>query len=213
MAQFLCELNREITNIVELQHYVELEDMWLNECGEVRVNKQMLIVFSIGKYSDEILCDVVPMHGSRIVLGMSWQYDRHVTHDGFKNKYSFINDGRSVTLVPLTPKQMCEDQEAYLSANKLTSSLPSTVVSLLHEYKDVFLVDMPNGLPPIRGIEHQIDFIPRATIPNCMAYKSSPGETKELQRQVEELLAKGHMRESMSLCAVPMLLLPKKDGS
>uniref|UniRef100_A0A2N9H3C7 CCHC-type domain-containing protein n=1 Tax=Fagus sylvatica TaxID=28930 RepID=A0A2N9H3C7_FAGSY len=60
------------------------------------------------------------------------------------------------------------------------------------EYEDVFPNDVPSGLPPIRGIEHQIDFVPGATIPNRPAYRSNPKETKELQRQVEELLAKGH---------------------
>uniref|UniRef100_A0A2N9FJQ1 Reverse transcriptase n=1 Tax=Fagus sylvatica TaxID=28930 RepID=A0A2N9FJQ1_FAGSY len=81
------------------------------------------------------------------------------------------------------------------------------------EYEDVFPNDVPSGLPPIRGIEHQIDFVPGATIPNRPAYKSNLEETKELQRQVEELLAKGHVRESMSPCAVPVLLVPKKDGT
>ena len=33
----------------------------LNDSGEVRVNKQVLIPFSIGKHKDEVLCDVVPM--------------------------------------------------------------------------------------------------------------------------------------------------------
>ena len=42
---------------------------WLNECGEVRVTKQVLIAFAIGKYFDEILCDVVPMHASHLLLG------------------------------------------------------------------------------------------------------------------------------------------------
>jgi hypothetical protein len=69
------------------------------------------------------------------------------------------------------------------------------------------------SLPPVRGIEHQIDFVPSATIPNRPAYRSNSDETKELQRQVEELMAKGHIRESMSPCAVPVLLVPKKDGT
>uniref|UniRef100_A0A2N9H3I3 Uncharacterized protein n=1 Tax=Fagus sylvatica TaxID=28930 RepID=A0A2N9H3I3_FAGSY len=132
-----------------------VNNKWLNDCGEIKVNKQVLISFSIGKYKDEVLCDVVPMHAGHILLGRPWQFDRKATHDGFKN----------------------------------------------------------SGLPPIRGIEHQIDFVPGATIPNRPAYRSNPEETKELQRQVEELLAKGHVRESMSPCAVPVLLVPKKDGT
>ena len=31
-------------------------------------------------------------------------------HDGFKNRYSFVKDGKSVTLVSITPKQVYEDQ-------------------------------------------------------------------------------------------------------
>ena len=104
-------------------------------------------------------------------------------------------------------------KEVCFNTNKLNESLPSVVVSLLQEYEDVFPNDVPSGLPPIRGIEHQINFVPGATIPNRPAYRSNPEETKELQRQVEELLTKGHVRESLSPCAVPVLLVPKKDGT
>ena len=86
-------------------------------------------------------------------------------------------------------------------------------VSLLQEFDDVFPEEVPSGLPPIRDIEHQIDFLTGAVIPNRPAYRSNPEETKELQRQVEVLIEKGYVRESMSLCAVPLLLVPKKDGT
>uniref|UniRef100_A0A2N9I939 Reverse transcriptase domain-containing protein n=1 Tax=Fagus sylvatica TaxID=28930 RepID=A0A2N9I939_FAGSY len=169
---------------------------WLNDCGEVRVDKQVLVTFSIRKYLDEVLCDVVPMHAGHILLGRPWQYDRRVTHDGFKNMYSFVKGGKTIKLAPLTPSQVYEDQL------KLKSE----------EFEDVFPKEMPNELPPIRGIEHQIDFVPGATIPNRLALPGARKETKELQRQVEDLMSKGYVRESMSPCAVLVLLVPKKDG-
>jgi hypothetical protein len=86
-------------------------------------------------------------------------------------------------------------------------------ISLLQEFENVFLKGMPNELPPIRGIEHQIDFVPKAATPNRPAYRSNPEETKELQRQVEDLMSKGYVRESISPCAVLVLLVPKKDGT
>ncbi|CAJ2651349.1 unnamed protein product [Trifolium pratense] len=85
--------------------------------------------------------------------------------------------------------------------------------AVLGEYEDVFPTELPNGLPPIRGIEHQIDLIPGVPLPNKAAYRCNPEETKELQRQIEELISMGYVRESMSPCAVPTLLVPKKDGS
>ena len=83
-----------------LKHPRPYKLQWLNECGEVKVNKQVLVNFAIGRYCDEVLCDVVPMHAGHILLGRPWQYDRKVIHDGFKNRYSFVKDGKSVTLVP-----------------------------------------------------------------------------------------------------------------
>jgi hypothetical protein len=106
-----------------------------------------------------------------------------------------------------------ERESSSLNLDETNQSLPSLAVSLLQEFEHVFPKEMPNELPPIRGIEHQIDFVPDVAIPKRPAYRSNPEETKELQRQVEELLAKGHVRESMSPCAVSMLLVPKKDGT
>ncbi|XP_043807317.1 uncharacterized protein LOC110602059, partial [Manihot esculenta] len=249
---------------------------WLNDCGEVRVTRQVLIPFSIGRYKDEILCDVVPMQASHMLLGRPWQYDRKVQHDGFNNKYSFTYEGQKVILAPLSPQEVYADQikmlerereasalatkgsESLSSAVKMRekceskgketfyvrareaknaislgqpillirykeilfadtdinlSSLPSSFKSMMQEFTDVFPDELPSGLPPLRGIEHQIDFIPGSSIPNRPAYRSNPMETKEMQRQIDELMEKGLVRESLSPCAVPVLLVPKKDGT
>jgi len=47
-------------------------------------------------------------------------------------------------------------KDSYLNLDKTNQSLPSLAISLLQEFEDVFSEEMPSGLPPIRGIEHQI---------------------------------------------------------
>ena len=97
-------------NVSCIKHPMPYRLQWLNECGEVRVTKQVLIAFAIGKYSDEILCDVVPMHASHLLLGRPWQFDRKAIHDGFRNRFAIVKDGKTITLVPLSPKQVYDDQ-------------------------------------------------------------------------------------------------------
>lgn len=76
----------------------------------------------------------------------------------------------------------------------------------------MFQDEAHKGLPPIRSIEDKIAFIPRAIISNRSAYRANRTEIKEIQRQVEELMEKDYVRESLSLCFVPALLVSKKDG-
>ena len=186
------------------------------------------------------------MHAEHMLFGRPWQFDRKVTHDGFKNRFVFYKDERKITLIPLTPKQIYEIQikdqrkakkreesvntsgseksmskiesiekvrsvpnerkqqsfyakmsdirNAFLAKKPMylllyndanvdiNNSLPSIAVALLQDYKDVFPEEMPLALPPIRGIKHQMDFVPDAAIPNQLANRSNPEETKELER-------------------------------
>ncbi|XP_058008328.1 uncharacterized protein LOC131182913 [Hevea brasiliensis] len=138
---------------------------WLNECGEIKVNKQMMFAISIGRYKDEVLCDVVPMHAGYILLGRRRQYHRKVVHDGFKNRYSLDHYGRRVTLAalslaqafedPLRIKQTMNEQQqreaklrgAYTNVSILDPSIPSCALPLLQEFEDVFPKEIPSGLP------------------------------------------------------------------
>nr|KYP76757.1 hypothetical protein KK1_021010 [Cajanus cajan] len=96
--------------------------------------------------------------------------------------------------------------------NHELESLPQEVQILLKEFDDLFPQEVPSGLPPLRGIEHQIDLIPGASPPNRPAYRTNPQETKEIETQVEDLFKKGWVQKSLSPCVVPVLLVPKKDG-
>ena len=65
---------------------------------------------------------------------------------------------------------------------------------------DIFPKEGPIGLPPFRGIEHQIDLVLGASLPNRPSYRTNPQETKEIESQVQELLGKGWVQKSLSPC-------------
>ncbi|RDX73742.1 hypothetical protein CR513_46611, partial [Mucuna pruriens] len=69
------------------------------------IDKQVNIELTLDKYKDEILCDVVPMEATHILLGRS-----KVTHDDVANKFSFTHKGNKVTIKPLIPRAVIEDQ-------------------------------------------------------------------------------------------------------
>jgi len=57
-----------------------------------------------------VLCDLVPMEATHILLGRPWQFDRKAFHDGHANKFSFSFQGKKITLLPLSPREVNEDQ-------------------------------------------------------------------------------------------------------
>ncbi|GJY78298.1 putative reverse transcriptase domain-containing protein [Tanacetum coccineum] len=178
---------------------------WLKKGNVVKVSKRCLIHFLIGKkYNDEVWCEVISMDACHILLGRPWQYDRRIKHDGFRNTYSFKKDGINIMLAPLDTRQnpsdalvLSKSQFVGLTklnphsviftlvvaeANDIAPSNPSVIQPLLDEFWDVFPENIPPGLPLMREIQHCIEFLP------------------------------GLIRESMSPCAVPALLVPKHGG-
>jgi hypothetical protein len=90
-------------------------------------------------------------------------------------------------------------KDTLFSTNSLPSTLPMAVLDLLLDFEDVFPDEV--GLPPIRGIEHQIDLAPGASLPNRPAYRTNPDETKEIQQQGKRAFGQRvRTRISFSVC-------------
>ncbi|XP_030930820.1 uncharacterized protein LOC115956645 [Quercus lobata] len=276
MARFLNGLNRDIANVVELQHYVELEDMvhmaikveqqlkrkgtrsFQNPSSSTswRSNgrKDKGAIFKSKteppKRRDEApnvnkghIASQCP-NTRTMITGVDGEVETESEEDDDQmpsledacdNNVEYLVKGESLMARCALSAQVKEDDMEQQRENifhtrchinnKLLNDYGEVKVNKQvlvsfsigrykdEEYEDVFPNDVPSGLPPIRGIKHQIDFVPGATIPNRPAYRSNSKETKEFHRQFEELLTKGHVRESMSPCAVPVLLVPKKDGT
>ena len=212
---------------------------WLDSEANGYVKKRCLVQFAIGSYKDKVLCDMLDMTACHVLLGRPWQHDRKTLHDGYTNVFTLRHEGKLKDLMPLPPhkalppqkpkssvslmsrkvsiKEVRKEGKAFLLFSKEvkqeSNTLDPRITDLLEQYDDVFLAELPAGLTLIRGIEHQIDLILGAALPNKPAYRAKPDETKELQRQIQELMDRGYVRESMSPCAVPTLFVPKKDGT
>nr|GEW55560.1 hypothetical protein [Tanacetum cinerariifolium] len=163
-------------------------------------------------YADEIWCDVIPMDACHVLLATPSNKPTQSLSTLLKAKQQEYYSSRDFLLMSLDEDEL----------NTPTSPHPY-VQPLLQAYNQVFPAEIPSGLPPLRTIQHKIDFILGSILPNKPAYRSNPQETEEMRKQFDGLLQKGLIceslsscagliRESLSPCAVPTLLVPKKNG-
>ena len=115
---------------------------------------------------------------------------------------------------------MTEEEVSYVivcklrvkSIDTIISNLPIEIKDMLGDYQDIVVDDLPDALPPKRSISHHIDLIPGASFPNNVAYRVTPRENEEIKNQIQKLLDKGLIKESLSPYTVPTVLSLKKDG-
>jgi hypothetical protein len=148
-----------------------------------------------------------------IFLGIPWQYDRNVIHDGRMNTYTLEKNGRTHMLLPIKDKEVKPEvsntillmsgkelltevnKKEYqqfivvrklkiVLTNKRVDDLTEEVQELLEEFADIVVDKLPRSLPPIRSVSHHIDLIPGASFPNKATYRLTLQENEEVKRQV-----------------------------
>jgi hypothetical protein len=223
-------ISTEMVEKLELEtnrHPSPYKVSWLQKGHQVSVMKQCLVEFKMGDYKDKILCDVIPMDVCHVLLGIPWQFDRNVVHDGRMNTYTLEKDGRTHTLLSikdnevkpelsstillmsgkdlLTEMEKKEDPQFFVVRKPrivLTSTrvddLPDEIQELLGEFTDIIVDELPRSLPPMQSMSNHIDLIPGASLPNKAVYRLTPQENEEVKRQVQDLVDKGLVRESLS---------------
>ena len=82
------------------------------------------------------------------------------------------------------------------------------------EYKSVFADELPAGVPPLRGAEpFRIELKPGTQPFGRYGPRMTEANTREAEKMLKELLAKGFIRPSRSPWGSPMFLVDKPDGS
>lgn len=153
-----------------------------------------------------------------LLLGRPWEFDRRIQHDAFLNTYyTFQMDNHTFTMkpslpwkppVPLSPiillqrtpfkAAMCDKGVVMLLLSTPVALSSSPIIlpaftALMNQSADVFPEDLPPRLPPLRDIQHRIDLVPDASLPNRLHYCMSSNAHEELHKQVEILITKGFL--------------------
>ncbi|KAI0491611.1 hypothetical protein KFK09_025871 [Dendrobium nobile] len=215
---------------------------WVRKGVDIQVTDMCQVTFSIGRqYVCDVLCDVLDMDVCHLILGRPWQFDAGVLFDGRANVYSLDWKGKRLRLLPKTQDdktkaanknnapvlQVVSGPNLLLAVNEkeplwaviitdnatqAQSPIPEEIRKLLEQFCDVCPNELPSSLPPLRSIQHQIDLLPNAVLPNLPHYRLNPREQEIMKSLVDDLLHKQLIQTSISPCAVPALLVPKKNS-
>ena len=94
-----------------------------------------------------------------------------------------------------------ETQEVHLmvvkgeveSRDSVRAQIPVEVQTMLEEFDDVIIKELPTELLSMHNIRHHINMILGASLPNVPHYRMSPKENEILRDKVEELLSNGYI--------------------
>ncbi|PKU70715.1 hypothetical protein MA16_Dca016913 [Dendrobium catenatum] len=154
-----------------------------------------------------------------LILGRPWQFDTGAQYDCRANIYTIEWQGRRLRLLPSSGDSLSGTGNSNSSAMHIVSgshllqcwkepepmyallitenssvvdnkSWPADILKLVQQYPSVTQEDLPAELPPLRNIQHSIDFVPGSILPNLPHFRLNPKEQHILQDLVDALLEK-----------------------
>jgi hypothetical protein len=171
---------------------------------------------------------VLDLGGLDVVLGVSWLCTLgKMLMDWQTLTMQFWQKGQSVTL---QGQGQNKEKHGYLNSfleNRLNDrewwfkslhqqtddevSVHEELKPLLKKFAEVFQDTIK--LPPMRSKAHQIKLIPNHGAVNVRPYRYPHHQKEEIEKQIDDLLKAGVIRQSMSAFSSPVILVKKKDKS
>ena len=200
--------NRTIENILRTKNSVSLQ---------------------IRGYTESLNFAAMPLHHD-LILGKAWCESHKARLDMSTNEVSFSHGDTKIILTAseyfksqfVSINNVMKDVENGLQCFAImlkpphqdsTPSNDNHIQSILQEFSDVFPEKLPQGLPPERSKNFDIELTPEAKPQKSGLYRMSKTELEELKKQLEELLEAGFIRPSESPWGAPALFATKKDGT
>ena len=171
-------------------------------------------------------CSVIRSKGgSPILFSMAALTEESIHLDPFTRKWWFNVRISQVTL--LKPKQFKREcrkvafvyalmrmpEEVYIpEEDEGGDPAPAPLPKEFADFQDRVTATTTLPLPRRTAADHAIDLLPGTTPPYGPIYPLSQAELEVLRRYLDDALAKGWIRKSISAAGAPILFVPKKTG-
>lgn len=184
------------------------EDFLLLELGNSDVILGIQWLEKLGTVSTNRKLQIMPFQwdGAKVIIRGDPSLGMHKV--SLKSMMKMLRKERGGVLVELN-----QVEAPSMGGNDALSleGIPDELKTVLSQFASVF--EMPEGLPPSRGLEHQIVTKQGGAPVSVRSYRYPQIQKAEIERMIEDKLRAGIVRPSPSPYSSPILLVKKKDGS